>query len=352
MTVFKCEFCEVSLQSQSALNVHKLKTKACIDVQIKKLGKPFSEVNKEQKAIEEAKKKAIGEAKKAKKDEKARKEAEKAKIEAEKEKARKEAEKAKIEDEKERNRKAAEKVYIEAEEEIARKAAENSCIKEDDESEEEMDENAEIPFSSDESSSSESEEEPPIVKKIIDNVEEYQRTNPSRLNNLFKRKSTTVKTEIINDDQPAEVHMRKIQEYLPTVQTKVVQEQPKTDTSKEILKMIDDKITLLENKVMRTIETKMNTILEAVGNFDKKMKSIENKLEKGPSVKDIERVIDDKLDDMFSMTTKLLADVETKSDLLDIFRENMEDIIEKHYQLYKKFKYIKEDMEDLVYDKR
>lgn len=101
----------------------------------------------------------------------------------------------------------------------------------------------------------------------------------------------------------------------------------------------------------------MNSILEVMGKMeginDKRLKSIENKLERGNiSVKDVEKVIDNKLDDMFTITSKMLAEVESKSELLDIFRENMEDIVDKHYDLYKKFKYVKEDIEDMVYDKR
>jgi single-stranded DNA-specific DHH superfamily exonuclease len=67
--------------------------------------------------------------------------------------------------------------------------------------------------------------------------------------------------------------------------------------------------------------------------------------------RDIERIMDEKLHEMFYITRKMLAEVESKNDLLDIFRENMEDIVDKHYDLYKKFKYVKEDMEDMVYDK-
>ena len=118
-------------------------------------------------------------------------------------------------------------------------------------------------------------------------------------------------------------------------------------------KVIEDKFTHLETKVMSSVnklETKINSMLDLIGKLDasneKRMKSIEK-----VGIKDIERVIDDKLDDMFSITRKMLAEVESKSELLDIFRENMEDIIDKHYDLYKKFKYVKEDIEDMVYDK-
>ncbi len=308
----ECEFCGAELKNQNVLSIHKAKTKACIELQIKKLGKPLSEINKEKKAKEDAIKKAKNEDKKIKEEAKTPKE-EPQKIET------------------------------------------NFVEETDDDSEEEhiddIDEDAELPFSSSDESSSDNEEEhkeePPIVKEIFDRVEEYQRTAPSRLNNMFKRKTTTVKTEIINDDQPDEVHKKKIEEFLP---------QPK-DIQKEISKLIEDKFVSFENKMMKSLETKMNSILENLGKIegvnDKKMKSIENKLERGTiSIKDIERVIDSKLDDMFTITTKMLAEVESKSELLDIFRENMEDIIEKHHGLYKKFKYIKEDMEDMVYDKR
>ena len=305
MTDFKCEFCNRIFKSRQYLNKHKEKTKTCIDIQIKKLGKPFSEIEKEKIHAEDANEN-----------------------EAENEK--------KIVDE------------------------ENTSG----ESEEEIDENAEIPLSSsseDESSSSERDDEPykvedlSTVKEVFDNIEKYQKTNPARLNNLFKKKSTTVKTEIINDDQPPEVHKRIIEEYLPskspTVDIKFSGDNQ--DLKKEISKVIEDKFSHLETKVMSSVsklETKMNSMLDIIGKLEasneKRIKSIEK-----VGIKDIERIMDDKLDDMFSITRKMLAEVESKSELLDIFRENMEDIVDKHYDLYKKFKYVKEDIEDMVYDK-
>jgi hypothetical protein len=89
----------------------------------------------------------------------------------------------------------------------------------------------------------------------------------------------------------------------------------------------------------------MAKVTVSISSLEKRMKSIE-------SSGDIERIMDDKLDDMFSITRKMLAEVESKSELLDIFRENMEDIVDKHYDLYKKFKYVKEDIEDMVYASR
>jgi hypothetical protein len=151
------------------------------------------------------------------------------------------------------------------------------------------------------------------------------------------------------------VHKRIIEEYLPskspTVDVKFSEDNK--DLKKEISKIIEDKFTHLETKVMSSVsklETKMNSMLDIIGKLEvsneKRMKSIEK-----VGINDIERVIDDKLDDMFHITRKMLAEVESKSELLDIFRENMEDIIDKHYDLYKKFKYVKEDIEDMVYDK-
>jgi hypothetical protein len=355
MSDFKCEFCGGEFKAQSLLNIHRAKTKACIEIQIKKLGKPLSEINKEKKALEEARKAE----KKAKK---------------ESEKGKKEAEKAKKKTEKEKSKIKAEKTLSEAEEEISKKTVEKEIITEhheDESDEEEIDENAEIPFSSEDesSSSSESDDEPykvetlSTVQEVFNNIENYQRTNPARLNNLFKKKSTTVKTEIISDDQPPEVHKRKIEEYLPS-------KEPRKESSsqcditqfsegnqklqKEISKIIEDKFIHLENKVMTSVtklEDKINSMLDIIGKLEagneKRMKSIER-----VGIKDIERVMDEKLDDMFSITRKMLAEVESKSELLDIFRENMDDIIDKHYDLYKKFKYVKEDIEDMVYSKK
>ena len=345
MSEIECEFCGEKFQAKGSLNLHRAKTKACIDIQIKKLGKPLSEINKEKKAIEEAK---IAK-KKSEKAEKDKKKAEKeSKIEAEKEKA----------------RKAAEKAYREAEEEIAKKKYEKeNLMEEDDDSE--IDENAEIPLSSseDESSSSESEEEEhykvedqSTVKEVFDNIENYQRTNPARLNNLFKKKTTTVKTEIIREDQPPEVHKRKIEEYLPS-QPEVKQEPVSgaVNTTIDVKALSEDINKNIEKKISSSIvslETKINSLIDVMGKVTVSISSLEKRMKSIESSRDIERIMDDKLDDMFSITRKMLAEVESKSELLDIFRENMEDIVDKHYDLYKKFKYVKEDIEDMVYASR
>jgi hypothetical protein len=347
MSEIECEFCGEKLQTKSSLNLHRAKTKACIAHQIKKLGKPLSEINKEKKAAEEARI--------------AKKKAEKA------ERDKKKAEKAKKKIEAEKDRKEAEKAYREAEEEIARKASQK-----EDTSEDEIDENAEIPLSSsddeshlsseDESSSSSEEseeetykiEEPSTVQEVFNNIENHH--NPARLNNLFKKKQTTIKTEIIRDDQPPEVHKRKIEEHLsPNIEKIVSSEQaPIIDIkalSEDINKNIEKKITLS----ITSLENKVNSLLDVIGKvnnsisaLEKRMKSIEPPKD---VEKDIERIMDNKLHEMFYITKKMLAEVESKNDLLDIFRENMEDIVENHYDLYKKFKYIKDDMEDMVYDK-
>ncbi len=309
MTEFKCEFCNGIFKSKQYLNRHKEKTKACVEIQIKQLGKPFSEIEKEKIAAEEP-------------------------VKPKKEPVK----------------------------EIVIESNYQDNISEG-ESDDEIDENAEIPLSTtddESSSSSEDDNDEPYklqelstVQEVFNNIENYQRTNPARLNNLFKKKSTIVKTEIIKDDQPPEVHKRKIEEYLPSkVDVKFSED---NRDIKEISKVIEDKFTHLENKVMSSVnklETKMNSMLDIIAKLEagneKRMKSIEREK---IGIKDIENVIDDKLDDMFSITRKMLAEVESKSELLDIFRENMEDIIDKHYDLYKKFKYVKEDIEDMVYDK-
>jgi hypothetical protein len=358
MSEIECEFCGEKLQTKSSLNLHRAKTKACIEYQIKKLGKPLSEINKEKKEAEDARI-AKKEAEKAKKEaEKSKKEAEKAKKEA-----KKASQKLKIEAEKEKARKASQKAYREAEEEIARKASQKEIIT-DDTSDDEIDENAEIPLSS---SSEESEEEtykieePSTVQEVFNNIENYQRTNPARLNNLFKKKQTTIKTEIIRNDQPPEVHKRKIEEFLPPTSEKVVSSEPSNnidikalseDINKNIEKKITSSIISLENKVNSLLDV-IGKVNNSISSLEKRMKSIEpsKDVERYKVEKDVERIMDEKLHEMFYITRKMLAEVESKNDLLDIFRENMEDIIENHYDLYKKFKYIKDDMEDMVYDK-
>jgi hypothetical protein len=304
MSVFNCEFCGIPYKHQKRLITHQANTTKCIKLQIKKLGKPLSEINKE-------KNDKVGAP---------------AKVEAPKPVVKDES--SSDEDE------------INFTEEV---------------SSDEVDENEELPFSSSsESSSSESETD-----------EVYKRVDPGKFNNLFKKKQTTIKTEIIRDDQPPEVHKRKIEEFLPPKSEKIVSSeqvlpvipavvQPvidikglSEDINKNIEKKITSSITSLENKVNSLLDV-IGKVNNSISALEKRMKSMEPPKE---VEKDIERIMDDKLHEMFYITKKMLAEVESKNDLLDIFRENMEDIVENHYDLYKKFKYIKDDMEDMVYDK-
>lgn len=302
MSVFNCEFCGVTYKHQKRLITHQANTTKCIKLQIKKLGKPLSEINKEKNA-------KVGAP---------------TKVEA-----------PKVEDES-----SSDEDEINFTEEV---------------SSDEVDENEELPFSSSsESSSSESETD-----------EVYKRVDPDKFNNLFKKKQTTIKTEIIRDDQPPEVHKRKIEEFLPPKSEKNVHSNSQAPVSPPVVQPVIDIKALsedinknIEKKITSSItslENKVNSLLDVIGKVNNSISALEKRMKsmeppKGVE-KDIERIMDDKLHEMFYITKKMLAEVESKNDLLDIFRENMEDIVENHYDLYKKFKYIKDDMEDMVYDK-
>ena len=54
MSVFNCEFCGVTYKQQKRLITHQSTSTTCIKLQVKKLGKPLTEINKEKKAKVEA----------------------------------------------------------------------------------------------------------------------------------------------------------------------------------------------------------------------------------------------------------------------------------------------------------
>jgi len=316
MSELKCEFCDLILKNKTTLGIHQKNAKRCIELQVKKNGVPvYSNTNKQTKAGRPPKNKSS---------------------------------------------------VIETTE----RPVEDKL-----EEEEEIEEDAEIPFSSssEEESSSSSEED-----------EKYERVSQSKFNNVFKKKYTTIKTEVIKNDKPAEVHTKKIEDNntLQTVDNKIVEDfsnNLKSDLKESVdmqhtnfqqsLSQLEIRTSFIEKKMdsmisntsdlknsINKLSSQLSSILERLednGKNEKRIRSLENKMERGNiTVNDIERVIDDKLDDMFHLTKKMLAEVESKNELLDIFRDNMDDIVDKHYDLYKKFKYIKEDMEDMVYPKK
>lgn len=205
--------------------------------------------------------------------------------------------------------------------------------KEESESESEEDENQEIPFisSSEEDidiQMSESEEE--VIKPKF--------TNPKL---LFKKKESSPPKERTPKEQhhitpePAPRKSLKHPELMSEVNDVKKQE---VDT-KEIV-----------SSILSALNSKDNKVLEEIKKLRDELKDRDDSLRK--TITKLEKTLTDCNPlSIIEIIKRIQAEVETKDDLLQIFKEDLEETLDKYYELYKKLKDVKYDMEDMVYGK-
>jgi len=200
------------------------------------------------------------------------------------------------------------------------KKSEPKKEEESDESEEE-DENQELPFSSSEDEDINlSESEPEIT------FNEPVKSKFSIKQNLFKKQA---------QEEPKEV--------TPRVK-EVIKENENT-------KEIESKLSLILN----ILNSKDNKVLDEIKKLREELKQRDDEAQKRDetlrkNITKLEKVITENNPSSIIETIKRIqAEVETKDDLLQIFKEDLEETLEKYYELYKKLKDIKYDMEDMVY---
>jgi hypothetical protein len=217
--------------------------------------------------------------------------------------------------------------------------------KEESSDSESMSENEEIPLDS-----SSDEEEEVDVNPLSDTDDEesknsdkedainfFKNMGATKFDNIktFKKKYTTVSKEVIDEDSKKENF--EVKEGTTNIENRLV------DITNMILKL-SDSIVSLDNKISRIS-----------ADNEKKDKEIEKRM------KDInvDKIIG-KIEDMFSTTIennievskKMLAEIDSKNETLEILKEDIDETCDKYYEIYKKFKNIKEDMEDMFRSRR
>jgi len=144
----------------------------------------------------------------------------------------------------------------------------------------------------------------------------------------FKKKYSTSSREVINDDNNVKEEIK---------------EQPVNNE-------INDRISKLDSKV-----GEMMTTIVKVGDSVKKLNDLFSQFIT-KNDKNIVNDITNKIEEIFGTTIennvetskKILAEIDSKNETLEIFKEDIEETCDKYYEIYKKFKSIKEDMEDMV----
>jgi hypothetical protein len=192
------------------------------------------------------------------------------------------------------------------------KKSEPKKEEESDESEED-DENQELPFSSSDEDINLSESEPETT------FNEPVKSKFSIKQNLFKKQAQEEPKEVIKEN--------------------------------ENTKEIESKLSLILN----TLNSKDNKVLDEIKKLREELKQRDDEAQKRDetlrkNITKLEKVITENNPSSIIETIKRIqAEVETKDDLLQIFKEDLEETLEKYYELYKKLKDIKYDMEDMVY---
>jgi methyl-accepting chemotaxis protein len=147
--------------------------------------------------------------------------------------------------------------------------------------------------------------------------------------------NNTMVKEVIDEDSKKENF--EVKEGTTNIENRLV------DITNMILKL-SDSIVSLDNKISRIS-----------ADNEKKDKEIEKRM------KDInvDKIIG-KIEDMFSTTIennievskKMLAEIDSKNETLEILKEDIDETCDKYYEIYKKFKNITEDMEDMFRSRR
>ncbi len=207
-------------------------------------------------------------------------------------------------------------------------------------SESEEDENQEIPFiSSSEDdidiqiSSDESESESP--------KEEVVKPKFSNTKLLFKKK------ELSPAKENREITPRKSLKH-PELMSEIndIKKQEINIDTKEIVSSILNALNSKDNKVIEEIKK----LRDELKNRDEEAQKRDETLRK--SISKLEKTLNDcNPSSTIEIIKRIQAEVETKDDLLQIFKEDLEETLDKYYELYKKLKDIKYDMEDMVYGK-
>ena len=210
---------------------------------------------------------------------------------------------------------------------------------EDDESE---DENQELPFSSSDDSDEDinlSESEPEITFK------EPVKSKFSIKTNLFKNKA---KEEPIKETTPRNTETTP--RNTETTPRKTLKPEPNNEVN---TKEIESKLSLILN----TLNSKDNKVLEEIKKLREELKQREEEAQKRDEnirkmISKLEKVIgENNPSSIIEIIKRIQAEVECKDDLLQIFKEDLEETCDKYYELYKKLKDVKYDMEEMVYGK-
>lgn len=311
---FECDICGSVFSAKSSVYTHQKKSENCFKLQMEKLGY--------YKYPEDVKK--ITEMKKLKEEQK------KTKVEQNK---------------KEPSDKDTKKVS----------QPQKNQSQEDDDSDD-ISENDEIPLDSsseddveiDEMSSSSEDEETKNSDKE-DAIKFFKNMGATKFDNIktFKKKYTTVSKEVINDG-------------VKTEDVKTVNKPVESCKEQDLLRVnaLENKLSDIMNvlvKVSDNIISLDNKITRITTDNDKKYKDIERRLkdiDTNSIIDKIEGIFGSTIENNVEISKKLLAEIDSKNETLEIIKEDIDETCDKYYEIYKKFKIIKEDMEDMVRSKR
>jgi chromosome segregation ATPase len=104
------------------------------------------------------------------------------------------------------------------------------------------------------------------------------------------------------------------------------------------------------SSILSALNSKDNKVLEEIKKLRDELKDRDEALRK--TITKLEKTLTDcNPSSIIEIIKRIQAEVETKDDLLQIFKEDLEETLDKYYELYKKLKDVKYDMEDMVYGK-
>ena len=161
-----------------------------------------------------------------------------------------------------------------------------------------------------------------------------QLSPPSINNREIEAKLSLILNTLSSKDNKTVEEIKKLKEEIKTRDEEAKQREEVLAKNKEN-RIIEENKKLREELKVREEEAKHRneSIVKSISNLEKIIN------ECNPSA-------------MVEIIKKIQAEVESKEELLQIFKEDLDETCDKYYDLYKKLKEVKYDMEEMVYTKK
>jgi hypothetical protein len=203
-------------------------------------------------------------------------------------------------------------------------------------------------------------QEPPKQEVVKENVQEPIKEpepkkslkHPELMTSLVHEPKQEITKPQLN---PPSINNKEIEAKLSLILNTLSSKDNKTV---EEIKRLKEELNMRDEEYKQRDDLKNKGIIEEIKKLREELKARDEEAKNRnetiiKSIGKLEKVIDEcNPSAMVEIIKKIQAEVESKEELLQIFKEDLDETCEKYYELYKKLKDVKYDMEEMVYKKK